>query len=189
MISYERLNSMARPSNYNKDFHPQSLITIMATGALDCEIFAEWDISKATFYRWLNDHEELKEAHEMGLQKCEAWWTKRMRESFLDKDDKGFKYCIAIMNNKFGWEKGSKQQDAGSTTNINIGNMNLLQDKSRDGLLQYINERLTKNGDLLFPKPVAQVTQTIDVKANKVFEDDGYEHITTAGIRPDESHR
>ena len=152
---------LGRPFTYNKDFHPNDLIELMKKGALDCEIYAEWNISKMSFYRWLNEHEELKEAHEIGLSKCEAWWTKRMRERFEAGDDKGFKYCIAIMNNKFAWEKGSKSD--GNTTNININNMNVLENKSRDSLLEYIQAKLLLHKDLLPELPVIEV-QVEDTK-------------------------
>lgn len=132
-----------RPPKY-QDNMPDDLIKLMSEGALDCEIYADWDISKDTFYRWLNEKDELKEAHQRGLAKCESWWTKRMRDCFLKGDDKGFKYCIAIMNNKFGWEKGTKSGD-GNTTNITIGNMNVLQQLGREGLIKNIKGLLDKH--------------------------------------------
>jgi hypothetical protein len=146
---------LGRPFTYDETLHPGNLIALMTEGALDCEIYAQWNISKMSFYRWLNEHEELKEAHEIGLSKCEAWWTKRMRERFEAGDDKGFKYCIAIMNNKFGWEKGSKSD--GNTTNININNMNVLENKSRDSLLEYISAKLLLHKDVLPPLPIIDI--------------------------------
>lgn len=130
---------MSRPSGYDKDFHPKNLLELMTQGMLDCEIYSTWKIGKATFYRWVDQYSELKEAHEEGKEQAEAWWVKRMREAFLDRDDKGFKYCIAIMNNKFGWDKGGKGE--GNTTNISIGNMNVLNTKSESELLEILQSK------------------------------------------------
>lgn len=134
-------------TTYDSNFHPKDLIRLMALGNLDCEIFAEWDIAKSTFYKWRQDHEEFDQAFQKGLPKCEAWWTNEMRKCFLSKDDKGFKYCIAIMNNKFGWERGAKIE--GNTTNIHINNMAVLQNKSRDGLLDFIKAKIEQHKDIV----------------------------------------
>lgn len=119
---------------------------MMGLGLLDVQIYSEWGISKDTFYSWLNEHEDLKEAHQIGLGKCEAYYARMAQKAMEDRDDKGFKYFISIMNNKFGWEKGSKAE---SSTTIQIGNINLLQQKSRDGLLDYIKTSFEKNKEIL----------------------------------------
>jgi hypothetical protein len=142
-----KVSNAGRPSTYN----PESIDLmrqLLKQGALDCEICTALHISRATFYRWLNEYEDFKQAHEEGLEECEAWWTGKARECFLSRDDKGFKYFISTMNNKFGWEKGSKGQDTTSTT-INIGNMNVLQQKSRTELLDYIHASIEKHSDVI----------------------------------------
>jgi len=141
-----------RPSKYKKDM-PDQLIEMMAQGKLDVQIYAEWGISKQAFYKWLNEHEELKEAHEVGLAKCEAYYASAAQRALEDRDDKGFKYFIAIMNNKFGWEKGAPKE-ASTTNNIQIGNVNVLQQKSRADLLDYVKASLEKHGDILNVKVI-----------------------------------
>src|SRR5687767_7641453 len=85
--------------------HPQRLLELMELGKLDCQIFAEFKISKDTYWRWMKEEPEFKKAHELGKPRCEAWWVTKMVDCWQNGDDKGFKYCIAIMNNKFGWGK------------------------------------------------------------------------------------
>lgn len=153
---------MSRPSKYQESY-PEELIKLMEQGSLDCEIFAHWGISKDTFYRWLNEYDDLKEAHAQGMAKCEAWWASKMRQSFMERDDKGFKYCIAIMNNKFNWEKGSKVgEGTTNTTNININQMNVLQNKSRNDLLDYIKTMVNKHSDIIDVKLVEEQPSIID---------------------------
>jgi hypothetical protein len=55
-------------------------------------------------------------------------------------DDAGFKYYIAIMNNKFSW---GKEEGRGNT--INISNMNVFKDQSKDELLEHIQEKLLEH--------------------------------------------
>ena len=136
-----------RQSKYKKEM-PDQLIELMAQGKLDVQIYAQWNISKDTFYTWLNEYPDLKEAHNQGLAKCEAWYAEKAQQAMNDRDDKGFKYFISIMNNKFGWEKGNKAE-GGTTNNIQIGNMNVLQQKSRTDLLDYIKTAIDKHQDVL----------------------------------------
>lgn len=131
-----------------KDTYPDDLIKMMAKGMLDCEIYAEWDISKKTFYKWRNEIPAMEEAFDIGYPKCEAFYVRHARQCMLDGDDKGFKFFIGLMNNKFGWDKGAKAAE-GSTTNISIGNVNMLQQKDRAGLLDYIQTLTTKHQDVI----------------------------------------
>lgn len=136
---------VGRPPKY-KNSYPDELVRLMSEGKLDIQVYAAWDISKDTFYRWLNEKPELKEAHNIGMVKCEAVYIDKAQKSMDKGDDKGFKYYISLMNNKFGWEKGSK----GDTTNhIQIGNMNVLQQKSRDDLLGYVKDLMHKHSDVI----------------------------------------
>jgi hypothetical protein len=137
---------MARPTVY-KDTYPEELVLLMEKGKLDVQIYAKWDVCKDTFYTWLNEKPELKEAHNRGLAKCEAFYITKAQESIEVGDDKGFKYYISLMNNKFGWEKGSKG-DA-TTNNINIGSISVLQHMSRENLLEHIKTSITKNSEII----------------------------------------
>lgn len=130
---------------YKPKFHPEDLLSRMYQGELDVEIYAAWKISKKTFYKWLQDHEDFKEAYEQGLPACEAWWVKEMKNKWQNGDDKGFKYCALIVNTKFNYRENQQQ---GSVTNntINVqGNMNIIQDKSRPELLEFIKNKLEDN--------------------------------------------
>lgn len=141
---------MARPSVY-KDTYPDELVKLMDEGKLDFEVFAEWDICKDTFYRWLNEYPDLKEAYDRGYAKCYRWWMTKGREKFAASDDKGFKYWIAVMNNKFWLLPDSK-----NTTNINIQNMNILElkQKTSEQLKQFIQDKLLLYQPQQTPEPI-----------------------------------
>ncbi len=124
--------------------HPQRLVELMQDGKLDCEIYSEFGITKKTFYLWRNEKPEFAKAFELGFPRCEAWWVTRMRDCWLRGDDKGFKYCISIMNNKFGWGQDEKLKSV-VNQQINIEQMNVFKEKSREELLTYIQDALEDN--------------------------------------------
>lgn len=133
---------MSRPigSGLYNETYCDNLIEEMSQGKLNIEVIAKWGISKKTFYRWVEKYPDLHDAYEIGLVHCEAWWVKFGRECAIRGDDKGFKYFISIMNNKFAWGK----DDAKGTTNqtINISNMNVLATKTETELLEILNNKL-----------------------------------------------
>lgn len=127
---------------YDQNFHPNDLLERMRQGQLDIEVYAAWGISKKSFYKWLQDHEDLKDAHETGLPACEAWWLQEMKKKWQKGDEKGFKYCALIVNTKFGYrENQSPTAITNNTINVH-GNMNVLQEKSRDELIEFINNNI-----------------------------------------------
>ncbi len=136
---------VGRPAMY-QEHYPEQLTALMAEGKLDVQIYAMWDISKDTFYRWLNEKDELREAHNRGMAKCESFYIAKAQAAIEAGDDKGFKYYISLMNNKFGWEKGTKGE---ATTNIQIGNINVLQQKSRGDLLEHVKALVYKHRDVI----------------------------------------
>lgn len=122
---------------YNPEYC-QQLILEMAGGKLDVEIYSKWSVCKKTFHNWKNDHEEFNEAHQVGLAKCEAWWIGKMKEAWLRGDEKGFKYCISIMNNKFGW--GKDENKASTVNNIQINSV-AYNNKSETELLGILKRK------------------------------------------------
>lgn len=130
------------------DSHPEKLLALMKEGYLDCEVFAAFEICKDVFYEWLRKYEDFKKAHEIGLGHCQAFYARHAREAMLRGDDRGAKYFIMIMNNKFGWGKEDNRQVT-NNTQINIkGNMQVLQAKSSEELLDLLRadvDYLTNN--------------------------------------------
>ncbi len=122
----EDLKIQGRPSKYKEEYC-QELIEMMSRGMLDVQIYAHWDISKDTFYSWKREHKEFLSAYSIGHAKCEAYYVLKAQERIEQGDDKGFKYYISLMNNKFGW--GKDDRDSRTTNNILIQNMQVLNNK------------------------------------------------------------
>lgn len=128
--------------------HPEKLLQCLKQGMLDCEIYAAFNISKATFYRWRNEHPEFNRAYEIGFPHCESHWLVYGKKG-MQGEIKGFNFnsWISFMNNKFTWKKDTSE--GSGTTNINIQNMAVLQSKPKEGLIEYIKTVGAKNQDIL----------------------------------------
>jgi hypothetical protein len=128
-----------RPFKY-QDSYPDKIVEMMRGGALNCDLWAELDVCKDTFYEWIRTYPDFEDAYRRGRAKAESYWARQLKEMTIAKDDKGCKACIMILNNNFGWGKGDGQ--AGSQT-INIGNMNVLQNNKTDQeLIELIQEKM-----------------------------------------------
>ncbi len=46
---------IGRPSKYDNDFHPDSLVTLAKQGKTIQQVCAAWEIHKDTFYEWAKD--------------------------------------------------------------------------------------------------------------------------------------
>jgi len=150
---------MARLSEYKAEY-TKTLLDCMSKGMLDCEIYEVLDCAKTTFNRWKKEYPEFNEAYEKGDARCEAWWVRKMREKFEAGDDKGYKYCMAIVSKRWGY--GQTQAPAVTQNKqINIyGNANLIDSDATDQeLLDIFNTR----ADQIKSNPIAGNYNIIDI--------------------------
>lgn len=111
---------------YNSEKHPKKLLELMSIGKLDCEIFTELDISKTTFYRWIREYPDFKEAYEKGLPKCETESIiKPLKKMIETKNEKGYKALAHLARNKFGHDQSDNKTI--NNTQININQMNVVK--------------------------------------------------------------
>lgn len=132
---------MARPSTY-QDTYPELILDLMSKGALNCDLFSALNISKAGFYKWLHEHKDFGDAYQIGRPKAEAFWANQLKIKTLAGDDKGVKACIMILNNNFSWGRDENRPGSNSVTNnIQIQQMNVMQNKSTQELLEIIKSK------------------------------------------------
>lgn len=139
--------SKGRPfgtGTYNPEFHPVDLIKRMSEGQTNVEIWADWDITERSFYKWLKEHEEFKEAYELAKPKWEKKWLQKGIDYMESGKRDAFKYWAKIMGIKGSkkWREGSGASN--NTTNVSIGNMNILQSKSESELLEILQTKMLK---------------------------------------------
>ncbi len=129
---------------YDPDFHPCDLADRMARGELNCEIEAAWGISRMTFSRWVKEHPDFDDAYQIGKSSWEAAWVAKGKEYMEGNKDKPFRYWIAVLNNKGGWSSERKE----GTTNITNVQVNMLDNKNHNELLQFVQNKIDKFKDL-----------------------------------------
>jgi hypothetical protein len=102
-------------SKYKEKFCKE-IVEHMADGKSFETFAARVSVSKATIYAWLEKYPDFKEAREVALMKCLAWWEKQAMEHLIEITGPGNKklnvglYFIN-MRNRFGW-KGNNAPDA-----------------------------------------------------------------------------
>lgn len=125
-----------RPTKYKKKYC-EEVIELSKQGYFDSMIYAEWGISKETYYAWKREHPEFKEAADVAIHHFESFMWKQHLEGKIP-----FKTFIAAMNAKCDWNGTStKQSKTGDT--VNIGHMNVLSssDKDVNKRLEYLMEK------------------------------------------------
>lgn len=119
------VNKGGRPSKYRPEMVTE-LVELMQKGRTNIHICAKWGVSEDTFYRWLKEKPELKEAFDNALPQCQVYWE-NMCEAAMLGQIKGFKanMFLAFMSRKFKNWADTKPEVVG--THINIESMQVLQ--------------------------------------------------------------
>lgn len=137
----------------------EDMIKLMAKGASNLELAAKFGITEKCFYDWKLKHPDFKMAWDIGYPKCFNWWMTEGKERFfMAGNDKGMKYWQTCMRNMFNF--GSEEQTPRqlTTNNIQIGNMNVLANKTDVELLEILN---TKLGGLKLPVIEGEIEQSL----------------------------
>lgn len=118
------------------------LTRLMAAGLSDTQVMAQWGISRDTFYRWLRENEEFKEAHETGKVMFDAVHEKLGVEGMLKMSDIDYQFWRDLGKYRNGWSDKAAATTTTNNTQINIDNMNVLQNQSNEQLVEFIKENL-----------------------------------------------
>lgn len=112
----------------------------MAAGLSDVQVMAGWGISRSTFYRWMKEVPELKEAHEKGKTAFDAIHESYGVQGMLKINDIDFQFWKELGKYRHGW--ADKQSISTQNTQINIDTMNVLNEKTNEELLDFIKSQL-----------------------------------------------
>lgn len=100
--------------------------------------------SRDTFYRWLDEYDEFREAYEYAKLESKAFYEEVLLAGALGKI-KGFNFnsVAMVMNNKFSDEY--KRSANSSNTEINIGSINSIEkldEKALDAKIEQLQHKL-----------------------------------------------
>lgn len=145
------MKSLKKSENKTQDKYKPSycaeLYKYMSAGLSDNQVMAHWGISRGTFYRWIKEKPELKEAHERGKVQFDAKHEEIGVQGMLKQQDIDYQFWRDLGKYRHGW----KDTSSGGTTNtqINIENMNnFLNEQTNEELLEYIKSQMTKHPEL-----------------------------------------
>lgn len=130
-----------RPSKYTPEVC-NTIIDYLAHGKDLAHVAAAHDVSERTLYNWINEHDDLKEAYEVGQAKGKAFWLDKADEYIAKGREVNATLMIARLSNKGIWKRNA---DTAPTQNIHIENMqvnNSLKNLSDDELQAKLQEKL-----------------------------------------------
>lgn len=116
----------------------------MAAGLSDTQVMAQWGVSRSTFYRWLKEHPELKEAKEKGEVAFDAIHEDLGVQGMLKQNDIDYQFWRDLGKYRHGWT--DKTTTTG--TQINIDTMNVLNNQTNEELLMFIKNKLEELPEL-----------------------------------------
>jgi len=108
------VREMGRPTKYKPEMC-ETVIELMREGASQEEVIGSLDISKDTYYRWREEHEEFSDAIKRGVRLSQTWWERQGRISLKDRE---FNYTGWYMNmkNRFKWADKQEVKNEGNIT-------------------------------------------------------------------------
>ncbi len=132
-----------RPSKYDKEYC--NLVRIIRSqGYSLAALRSHLGISKDTFYRWKKEYPEFGEAVELSDDDSQAFYERTGKRAMLGE----IKIDSKIWKEMQDRQHGSVQSTEGNKTEINIGNMNVLQQLSNEELQKKIEAKM-KNLNLI----------------------------------------
>ena len=118
----------------------------MAAGLSDTEVMAQWGVSRSTFYRWIREMPELKEAHDIGKVMFDAIHEDLGRQGMLKQADIDYQFWRDLGKFRHGWAE--RPTATTSNTQINIDTMNVLNEHTNEELTAYIKTQLEQYPEL-----------------------------------------
>ncbi len=106
-----------RPTKYKKEFC-DTVLELMREGKSIVNCCAELDISRETFYSWMEKHKEFHDTVKRGMELSEHWWQEKAREN-LDSNQFNSTLWYMNMKNRFKWTDKQEVEHSGGVS-INI---------------------------------------------------------------------
>lgn len=118
---------------------------IAGSGQYVAQMLVEFDICRATFYRWVNEYPEFAEAYEKAKNHNQAFMERKGLE--LLETGKGNATMFAIFaNNRFKEDYQRSASGGGGDGQVSIGTVNILQTMPIEELKAIAQEKMKDLG-------------------------------------------
>ncbi len=143
VLEGEVIKAIGRPSKYD-DSMIKTMLDAKEMGASDTQIMKVLGVSRDTFYRWLRENDDFKDAHDYGKLAEELHWDKVAEVGILNPKAINTNLYIAYMKKRFPSWRDSATASGGANTTINVGTLtvNNLKTLSAGELEEEIAKRL-----------------------------------------------
>ncbi len=128
-----RNSSVGRPTEY-QDKYCSLIRMYLRQGYSKSKFCSEVGVSRDSFYRWQKEYPEFKEACNVALEDNLAFYE----EQYLEAATGNKEVNIAALKEARAGQHGTPQSLETKGNNINIGSINILQQKSDEELLQVL---------------------------------------------------
>lgn len=135
-------NPIGRP----KEFKPEycDLLRAFRARGYSISAFCSYvSISRDSFYRWKHEYPEFKEAADVSDNDSEFYFEKKSH-AIIEGEIEASTQQVAMLKEERSRQHGVLKEKDSTKTEINIGNMNVLQTLSDEQLQLTIAEKLKK---------------------------------------------
>lgn len=139
---------MGRDTKYDPSFCDRA-ISLMRDGASKTQVMADLGVGREAFYNYTKDHEDFKEAVELGKLLSQAWWEAAGQKGIYMGKDFNSVAWIYNMKNRFRDEWSDKTETEISGKNgapIRIDSNSSMSDEELEKRIYELNTKTGKGG-------------------------------------------
>ncbi len=127
-------------SKYKKKFAKLLMQGMRGNGESVAEVCLRFGLKNSTSYwNWVKQHPEFKEAHEFGELQHEAYFMRLNRDVCSGKEKGNAGQLQFTLTNKFGWSTKIETKTDSSDNSVRTININVLAPKDEPKIIEHID--------------------------------------------------
>ena len=87
---YTYVHPAGRKAIYDPEVHIPEMLKMANDGAMVCDYAGEWEISEGTFFRWVQEHQEFRDAYKVAKAAQKRWWFNQAKQHLLCSKGESF---------------------------------------------------------------------------------------------------
>lgn len=137
-----KITPIGRPKEFNPEYC--DLLRTFRMRGYSISAFCSYvSISRDSFYRWKQEYPEFKEAADISDNDSEFYFEKKSHD-IIEGEIEASAQQVAMLKEERARQHGVLKEKDTSKTEINIGNMNVLQNLTDEQLNLTISDKLKK---------------------------------------------